>query len=56
MADYRKMYLRLADEVERALDVLDSRRNAEQQVFLTRAMLTVALQDCEDIYVETEEA
>ena len=29
---------------------------AAQQVFLTRAMLTVALQDCEDIYVETEEA
>ena len=54
MADYRSMYLRLADEVERALDILDSRRNAEQQVFLTKAMLA-ALQDCEDIYVETEE-
>ena len=53
-ADYRSMYLRLADEVERALDILDSRRNAEQQVFLTKSMLA-ALQDCEDIYVETEE-
>lgn len=49
------MYLRLADEVERALDILDSRRKAEQQVFLTKAMLAAALQDCEDIYVETEE-
>lgn len=56
MADYRSMYLRLADEVERALDILDSRRNAEQQVFLTKAMLAAALQDCEDMYVETEEA
>ena len=37
MADYRSMYLCLADEVERALDILDSRRNAEQQVFLTKA-------------------
>lgn len=55
VADYRSMYLRLADEVERALDILDSRRNAEQQVFLTKAMLAAALQDCEDIYVETEE-
>ena len=50
MADYRSMYLRLADE-----DILDSRRNAEQQVFLTKAMLAAALQDCEDMYVETEE-
>lgn len=49
------MYLRLADEVERALDILDSRRSAEQQVFLTKAMLAAALQECEDIYVETEE-
>lgn len=55
MADYRSMYLRLADEVERALDILDSRRNAEQQVFLTKTMLAAALQDCEDMYVETEE-
>ena len=55
MADYRSMYLRLADEVARALDILNSRRNAEQQVFLTKAMLAVALQECEDIYMETEE-
>lgn len=55
MAEYRNMYLRLADEVARALDILDSRRNAEQQAFLTRAMLAAALQECEDIYVETEE-
>ena len=55
VADYRSMYLRLADEVERALDILDSRRNAEQQVFLTKTMLAAALQDCEDMYVETEE-
>ena len=55
MADYRSMYLRLADEAERALDILDSRRNAEQQVFLTKAMLAAALQDCEDMYAETEE-
>ena len=55
MADYRRMYLRLADKVERVLDILDSRRDREQQVFLIRAMLTAALQDREDIYVETEE-
>ena len=55
MADYRRMYLRLADEVERALDILDFRRNAEQQVFLAKAMLAAALQECKDIYVATEE-
>ena len=55
LADYRKMYIRLLDETERVLDVLESLRDNEQKVFLARAMLAAALQDCEDLYVETTE-
>ena len=45
MADYRKMYLRLVDEVERTLDILDSSRDLEQKVFLSQALLAAGLQD-----------
>ena len=55
MVDYRKMYLRLVDEVERTLDILDSSRDLKQKVFLTKALLAAGLQDCEDIYVATAE-
>ena len=55
MVDYRKMYLRLVDEVERTLDILDSSRDLEQKVFLSQALLPAGLQDCENLYVETAE-
>lgn len=55
MADYRKMYLRLADEVARTLDILDSTRETDQKLFLSRALLAEGLQNCEEIYVDTEE-
>lgn len=55
MTDYRKMYIRMLDEAERVLDVLESGRDNEQKVFLACAMLAAALQDCEDLYVETSE-
>ena len=43
MVDYRKMYLRLVDEVERILDILDSSRDLEQKVFLSQALLAAGL-------------
>lgn len=55
MVDYRKMYLRLVDEVERILDILDSSRDLEQKVFLSQALLAAGSQDCENLYVETAE-
>lgn len=53
MVDYCKMYLRLVDEVERTLDILDSSRDLEQKVFLSQALLAAGLQDCENLYVAT---
>ena len=53
MVDYCKMYLRLVDEVERTLDILDSSRDLEQKVFLSQALLAAGLQDCENHYVAT---
>ena len=54
MADYRRMYLRLYNAVERALEVMESNPDAKQAVLLGKALLINAQQDCEDIYVETE--
>lgn len=56
MADYRKMYLHLVDAVARTLDILDSSRAPDQKLFLSHALLAEALQDCETIYVESDEA
>ena len=56
MADYRKMYLHLVDAVARTLDILDSSRAPDQKLFLSHALLTEGLQDCETIYVESDEA
>ena len=42
MTDYRKMYIRMLDEAERVLDVLESGRDNEQKVFLACAMLAAA--------------
>ena len=55
MADYRKMYLHLVDKAEQALDILDSNRDPGQKVFLAKALLATGLQNCEDIYIETDE-
>lgn len=54
MADYRRMYLRLYDAVERALEVMESNPDAKQAVLLGKALLINAQQECEDIYVDTE--
>ncbi len=54
MADYRRMYLRLYDAVERALEVMESNPDAKQAVLLGKALLINAQQECEDIYIETE--
>jgi|GEM_PF-2245722 len=56
MADYRKMYLHLVDAVARTLDILDSSRAPDQKLFLSHALLAEGLQDCETIYVESDEA
>ena len=55
MADYRKMYLRLADAAERTLDALDAACDPEQSVSLAKALLAAGMQECEDIYIETAE-
>lgn len=54
MADYRKMYLRLCDAVERALEVMESNPDVKQAALLAKVLLISAQQDCEDIYIETE--
>lgn len=54
MADYQKMYLQLFDAVECAVEIMDSNRDPEQKVRLSKALLTGAQQGCEDIYAETE--
>ena len=54
MPDYKAMYLRLSDAVERTLDVMDANTDPRQAVLLGKAFLIDAQQACEDIYVETE--
>lgn len=54
MADYQTMYLRLFDAVERTLNILESPRDDQQKVFLSRALLAQGQQNCENIYVDTE--
>lgn len=55
MADYRKMYLRLANAAEQTLNALDTACDPEQSVSLAKALLAAGMQECEDIYIETAE-
>ena len=55
MADYRKMYYRMVDASERALELLEQRREAFREQFLWQQLTDLLRQaelDCEDLYMQ----
>ena len=52
MPDYRKMYLRLFEATEEALEVLEHSRDPDAP--LIRALLTTTQQECENIFTKTD--
>ena len=55
MADYRKMYYHMVDASERALELLEQRREDFREQFLWQQLTDLLRQaelDCEDLYMQ----
>ena len=55
IADYRKMYYRMVDASERALELLEQRREDFREQFLWQQLTDLLRQaelDCEDLYMQ----
>ena len=57
MADYRKMYYRMVDASERALELLEQRQTETREPVLLRQVADILRQgelDCEELYLDEE--
>lgn len=57
MADYRKMYYRMVDASERALELLEQRQAEVREPMLLRQVADILRQgelDCEELYLDEE--
>lgn len=57
MADYRKMYYRMVDASERALELLEQRQAEAREPMLLRQVADILRQgelDCEELYLDEE--
>ena len=57
MADYRKMYYRMVDASERALELLEQRQAEAREPMLLQQVAEILRQgelDCEELYLDEE--